>query len=391
MIKNKANNQLILYYFYSAFTSVSLTFSFISLLLKYKEIPIYQITFLLMIRQVFKIVFEVPTGFISDKYSKKISGFLGSLFMIIALTILFSNNIILLTLAFAIFGFAYTLITGSVETIYIDFVNKEDLDYIAARVKFITYGCSAVFLLFGGYIFEINKYYIVLFDIVLLICAIVVILFMKEEEHLKEKSRHIRFSEVVKYFRNKELLKLFYYMDLIIAFVFVGLGNIYTMILSEFGISSSKIGMIISGSLLLSAFFPLFLNKIKKYISVNFILIYFPIINFIVVLFMFFKGVNVIFFVFIYIVTMIMLGIYFPVRRKVKLVNTDERYRATAMSVQSICIAIGGILFFGMSSLLLKNFDIREIFFVFTIISIVLTTVVSYKLHNCLKHSYSTK
>ena len=78
--------------------------------------------------QVSKFALEIPTGYIADRFGRKISGLVGIAGMLgYYAALLLIRSPLLLIGAFALKGFAVACVSGSIEAIYIDSVSQDQL------------------------------------------------------------------------------------------------------------------------------------------------------------------------------------------------------------------------------------------------------------------------
>tara|TARA_Y100000310_G_scaffold263261_1_gene273383 strand:+ start:18836 stop:20035 length:1200 start_codon:yes stop_codon:yes gene_type:complete len=101
--------------------------AFIVVFLTGLELSFFQIGILVAITPLFMLIFEIPTGAIADLYGRKFSVLLGYLMEgLIILSLFFIRDYYLMLGAFALWGFANTLSSGSKEAWVIDLVEKKD-------------------------------------------------------------------------------------------------------------------------------------------------------------------------------------------------------------------------------------------------------------------------
>lgn len=81
---NKEKQILVLYMIFVFVSSFELLSQFLSSFLTYLKFDLITISILYLIFQISKFVFEVPTGYIADKYGRKISAVLGMLLLLIS-------------------------------------------------------------------------------------------------------------------------------------------------------------------------------------------------------------------------------------------------------------------------------------------------------------------
>lgn len=166
-----------------------------------KGFTYFQASFLFVALFLAPVVFEIPTGAISDIYGRKISVFIGNFIMgILILLVPFIDNMLFLSLIFFLIGFSLSLTSGADEAWVVDFLKKKKnknmvKDFYIKKFSIGNLGMILSGLLCGFLLFSLKNIQLVTityFDIIWIINSIFIIissiiLFVYAEEELQKK------------------------------------------------------------------------------------------------------------------------------------------------------------------------------------------------------------
>lgn len=139
---------------------------------------------------------------------------------------------------------AITLLSGSVESIYVENTNPDNLlkyNTIERLVFFISYALAA---LTAGYLIKFIKYDgVILIDIFILFIVLGIIYLFDEQKNSKSHSSDkISFKRCLQLLYNNKILLFLLTMDFCAAFSFVAIENLYPAYLEKLGLSTNLIG-----------------------------------------------------------------------------------------------------------------------------------------------------
>ena len=172
-----------LIYLYTFLSTFILFYSCDTLYYLEKGISSSGYMFFVTISYLIKVVLEIPSGILADKYSKKKILFIGnSLFLISTLLFIFSKSYVLFVLAIIINSINNCITTGIANSLLYDFNNKEEKFNKLIFRKTFSYNISYMFaMILGGIIGQkyglINTYYLTLIPTTI---NFVIILLIKE-------------------------------------------------------------------------------------------------------------------------------------------------------------------------------------------------------------------
>lgn len=322
---------------------------------------------------------EIPTGYLGDKYGRKLSVILG----LITLTICaYAWTILSTVLGFSIFAALWMVglafISGSFEGYIYDYLKshkkEEEYDRLLSLSGTMTYASGAIGSILGAYLFSLNIYYpYYLLAILFLLCIPVVLLMEKEDKLSSEDySDELKVFSGMKYiFNNKALLWLALYISLLFGLFSYFRGSVdkpYILDLGLFGVE--WIGVFVAISMLLQAIFMSQFAKIKAKIGDKALINLFWLMSSIPLLFMsLFSG---------FIGLLAMTCYYLTESLQESLVNSfcqkhiPSKIRATTLSSIKVYVNIGGAVIGLIAGILFDIYSIRTglmIAFLFSLIT----------------------
>lgn len=379
----KKHTNIYVYMTFVFLSNFSLLASFLSLYLSELNYSVSIISLLFLSFMISKFIFEIPTGFISDMYGRKICGILGIIILLISYMLLLKNNIIYFFISFIIKGIGITFISGSFESIYIESLDKEELlkyNSIERLIFYVSLGISA--FVSGFCIKKFGYNFIIIFDIIIIFIALVVSLYFKNINEIPSKKDTLSKNIVsaIKSIKHNKILLLLLCMDFANAFSFVGIEDFYAKFLQDNNINEILSGIIMSMELIFAAVIGLFSSKIFKKTKSYLWLYILPILNIVLMIIVYIKILPPIFIPILFFMKSTFFTIYAPMRYDLIQKNTESKFRATTISIRSQIIAIASILFLVLSSLLGTIFDISKITLIALGISLCIVIITIYKL-----------
>ncbi len=215
------------------------------------------------------LVFEVPTGYVADKFGRKFSVILGIALKIIAIMILVTETGVSAVVINAImYGAGLALISGALDALlYQSVTHKEYEQTTTLSVPFYQFGLVFSALL-GGYLFEFNMHLPIVAEALLLIMLIVPVLLMSRETH--KASGELSITEAFASLKQIVTVK--------VSLIFLAAYLAYTTVMSlfleillerkmiELAIAPSGRGMVIAGVKIIAIFViqSLILRRLKS-------------------------------------------------------------------------------------------------------------------------------
>ncbi|KAB3534485.1 MFS transporter [Alkaliphilus pronyensis] len=205
------------YYFYSTFTDLLILGPVIVLYLVAKGLSFTEIMLLQSIAAFAVVVFEVPTGAIADKYSRKLSVILGLVLWVISLTMyILGERFIVLATAEIIFSLGLCFKSGADNAIIYDslkLLNREgQYSRIEGLASSLALYAQAIGSIIAGFVYEINIHLPMIISIGFIILTIIIAFSFKEpsihNDGQKTKTKYFnQILESCKYVLNHEKLK----------------------------------------------------------------------------------------------------------------------------------------------------------------------------------------
>ncbi|QTA38672.1 MFS transporter [Thermosipho ferrireducens] len=159
----------------------------------YKGLSYFQILSLQTIARIAVIVFEIPTGTIADKISRKISIFFSGIFAAISILLyIFGWNFWTFAVAEVLFGIGATFYSGADSALLFESLKKmgkeKEFHTIQGGTDSLVFFSLGVGSIFSSMLYKINPYYPWWFSFGFVIFASFISLFFVEPE--REKSEH---------------------------------------------------------------------------------------------------------------------------------------------------------------------------------------------------------
>lgn len=346
-----------------------------------KGISLSMVGIILASYQISKLIFEIPTGIVADKYSRKISTIIGlSLFEGYLILTYLGNNMMVLVVAAIFQGIGYTFISGSASAIFVDSIIKigreDKLSFYGSIMRLAGYSGLAISALVGGILSSNFSYNFVYFvQIIFFAIPIILMLFVKEPEIVQHKEYEtVSSKSVFKYIINSPILVYIIAINAFVAIAFIAIDGYYSNYLISSGINESKAGLIMFIQQIIGAITTIiFINKINNDNKLKYVKIL-PLFMMITLIISFELNVNIISLI-LYFFAQLSFIIITPLLFEIEHKNTPSMYRATVDSFFSITLSISAIvsnLIFGYFS---DIYGFKSVFIVLSIISLVFLIV----------------
>lgn len=341
------------------FSSLFLIKVVYTLFYQQRGIPLLEVGIILGAFQLSKILFEIPTGVVADKYGRKISLIIGSvLFEAYLIMTLLGNSFIIFFISMLLQGIAVTFISGSDSAIFVDSINlsggKDKLARYGAISQFASYLGMSLGALIGGFLAANGQYdFVYLAQIITFSIPLFITIFLTEppyEKVAKEKpvSSRIVFDFI---YHNKVVLYLIL-LNSFIAFSFIPIDSYYANFLIMNGINEKITGLILFLQQFIGTVFVIFVLlkrpiKVKKFSNIV-MLKFLPLLMMAALFVTFLIKMSIIAFVCYFIAQFIFILIN-PIIFEELHTNSPSEYRATIGSYfsffQSIVALVVNLLF----------------------------------------------
>lgn len=185
--------------------------------------------------QITAIIFEVPTGYIADKFGRKISVQIGLVLLLICTSLwIFAQNYIQFSILASIWMLGFTCISGSLEAYVYDKLkshNKTDLyDNVISKSTSISFLFAGIGSVLGAWLFSINITYPFVLQFITFALGLITISLMnsdyKEIKYL-QKTTKIDILSGFKNIRNSKTLQwLSIFISIFFAFLMYFINSI---------------------------------------------------------------------------------------------------------------------------------------------------------------------
>lgn len=182
------------------------------------------------VNSLFVVLLEVPTGAVSDKYSRKLSIVIGCILWIISLSIyIYAQNFITFVIGEIIFAMGMTFKSGSETAILYDSLKilgrEAEFQSIIGKARSYFLYASAVGSLVAGFVYSINVYLPFIISIVFVVISFVIALtFHEPKMHNFEVHNDKAYFDIIKnsasiIFKNRKVLNVVLFST--ITFIFM--------------------------------------------------------------------------------------------------------------------------------------------------------------------------
>lgn len=177
-----------LYSLYSTFAELLILGPILVLFLTAKGLSFAEILLLQSISSIAVVIFEVPTGAIADKVSRKLSLFLGSFLWGISLIIYcIGTNFIVFSIAEIIFSLGSSLKSGADNALIYDTLKtlgkEKDFTTIEGKARGNLFYSQAIGSIIAGFVYDFNIYLPMIISCLFMIITMIITLFFKEPPH----------------------------------------------------------------------------------------------------------------------------------------------------------------------------------------------------------------
>lgn len=190
------------YKVYSIFNNLLILGPIITLFFLAKGLSYTEIFLLNSISALTTVVFEVPTGALGDYFGRRISLFIGSLFMFCSLIIyILAPSFIIMILGEVIFSIGMTFRSGTEQALLYDSLknNNRINEYasVEGKARSNTFYAQAIGSIFAGFLYEVNIYLPFYISSVFMIVAAIISLFFVEP-YIEKENETVRYKHQIR-------------------------------------------------------------------------------------------------------------------------------------------------------------------------------------------------
>lgn len=357
---------VLLYMTFVFLSNFSTILYFLTVYLEFVGFSMVAISGMMIAYQVSKFILEVPTGYIADRFGRKVSGLVGVVGMLGYYTaLLLVRSPLLLIGAFALKGLAVACVSGSIEAIYIDSVSQDQLVRLNVVERFVFYASYALSACVGGFISSAGAYLIGLsVDIIAMVLTLVVVVCIPEGRSGGTAAipvRRISPKMIKAAIAGNSILCSAFIMDCSQAFAFVALEDFFSLLLAGRGMNAVASGVTIAVQLLVSASIGFFVPSVVAHVDKG----RFARICGIVRLFLAALFLNPLTPAYLlpvfYVLQTVAYALFAPIKYSVFQNAADSSMRCSLISVQSQMVAVGAVLFYLLNAVLSSVVGIRVV------------------------------
>ncbi len=326
----------------------------IILLIEQKHLTLSQITFIQIFFYLGVLLFEIPSGYLADLGYRK-SGYIGSFAcMLIAYGLIYSSSsVLVLSIAWFIYGIAGALMSGNVDGYIVNQLKENDLE---AEIKAFNVKKTNMSLiagiggaLIGSLLYPVISINIYLFSLILYTIAILIVIFGIKIVDTKGTITKLKIKDL----NFTKQIKLLLLMVCIIELYYVGFYQYWQVLYQDKGIDPALFGIIyiiFSATVISSNKLYSRLNTINDYLTI-------PIFIGSALLSLF--VVDSILFCIIYPVTLFIANLYVIDIYTTLYKVVDERSISSMISIVSSANRVFGIIVLGLLTILLPLVNLQ--------------------------------
>lgn len=363
------NRTVWLYMAFVFLSNFSTILYFLTVYLEFVGFSMVAISGMMIAYQVSKFALEIPTGYIADRFGRKISGLVGIAGMLgYYAALLLIRSPLLLIGAFALKGFAVACVSGSIEAIFIDSVSRDHLVRLNVVERFVFYASYALSACVGGFISSAGAYLIGLsIDIAAMLLTLVVVACIpdgRRGDTTVTPERGISPKMIRTTIAGNGILCSAFIMDCSQAFAFVALEDFFSLLLAARGMGAVASGMTIAVQLLVSASIGFIVPSVIAHVDKRLFARICGIIRLILAALFLTPFTPVYLLPVFYVLQTVAYSLFAPIKYSIFQNAVDSSMRCSLISVQSQMVAVGAILFYLFNAALSSIAGIRVILLV---------------------------
>jgi len=249
MQKIQRNIQLI--YAYLFLNRLELWIPVIVLFLQDRGFTLTEYTILDAVWYASTLIFEIPTGIVTDRYGTKISLLISGLAQAVALFLTaWAHSFAMIFFAYVLWGFGASFETGTYDVLLYDSLKQcnRESDYrkVRGRVTTLSILAAAIGSILAGFLGGIELALPIFLTGVLAVLTLPLILALREPEvsQVRDPSHLVHLKESVRYISRRRFVALLILYSAIMSTAIWGLHEFYQPFLSSFGIQVETIGIL---------------------------------------------------------------------------------------------------------------------------------------------------
>lgn len=380
MIKELKNIKT--YKIYSIFNNLLILGPIITLFYLAKGLSFTQIFLLNSIASITTILFEVPTGAVSDRISRKLSLIIGCILCGLSLVVfIFSPTFTYIIGAEIVFSIGLTFRSGTEQAILYDSLknnNKvKDYNKIEGQARSYTFIAQAFGSIAAGFLYTLNINLPFIISIIFMVTAAVIACFFVEPQ-IEEKMAHNKYFEQIKesfsyVYNHKKVLGIILFSIVFVYFYRVGF-NYFQPYMQAIGIPSMYFGVIFFLFNIVAATASRYnekfmsLTKPRSLLALSFLLV----VSFFLMSLIRFP--LAVFFIFL---QQVARGLRMPVFSKYMNKHIPSNKRATILSIQNLMTSLSIAIFAPLAGILLDKTDIFTSHLIIAFVMIIFILIVN--------------
>ena len=363
------NRTVWLYMAFVFLSNFSTILYFLTVYLEFVGFSMVAISGMMIAYQVSKFALEIPTGYIADRFGRKISGLVGIAGMLgYYAALLLIRSPLLLIGAFALKGFAVACVSGSIEAIYIDSVSQDQLIRLNVVERFVFYASYALSACVGGFISSEGAYFIGLsadiFAMVLTLLVVACIPETKGKGSAAASMSQISPRMIWTAIAGNGTLRSAFVMDCSQAFAFVALEDFFSLLLAGRGMNAVASGVTIAVQLLASASIGFIVPSVIARVDKGRFACICGIVRLSLTALFLIPFTPVCLLPVFYVLQTVAYSLFAPIKYSIFQNAADSSMRCSLISVQSQMVAVGAVLFYLLNAVLSSVAGIRVVLLV---------------------------
>lgn len=383
------NKKIIKLYIYNALINFSLVSIVQNLYLQHIGFDLLQIGILLAILQISKMLLEIPTGYVADKYGSSISVVVSLIVQIIAYFFMqITNNFFVMSFALILLACGSALTSGCVEAILIDCITAEgatdQLPKIYSINRIIQYVSCGLAGIVAGILAERNYSFVFWTQICTLGICLTLILGLDSHSNNAKSQKNIghSFKDVFGYIITRFDLFYFILISSAIAWAMIPVDDFYTNYLSlVFNLPLSTVGFIVAIQFMLVSVLGIYSKKIELILGKQSIIRLGPIVM--MFWFLLFSIVSLPFFsIIFYSLGLSTFCIYSPLCYECIQTKIKSEYRVTVLSTQVVVSAALSAVSQPLMGIISDTYGLQTGMRILILISLVFLVLINLAFHN---------